>query len=258
MKLQLLYAVCLFNIYAECHDITKNNNSSRDFPAMRSQYWYKIRKMNEYRDPPDHTKIIAMSRYVLHNTIWCSIATISTLPGIQGFPFTNVKSFVDGSLAVSTGVPYFYMAPADFTAKDLSKNSRTTVLVSLEETGYCSKQQYDPQDPRCTRLMLSGKMKRVTAGSSEYSFAKAALFERHPDMANYPADHNWFIAKMKIFKVSMVDWFGGAKNIPVKDYLAYNYTGREIYNYYYSPKDDNLHSNEVYLTEPNSEVVHKN
>lgn len=53
-------------------------------------------------------------------TVWCSIATISTLPGIQGFPFTNVKSFVDGSLAVSTGIPYFYMAPADFTAKDLS------------------------------------------------------------------------------------------------------------------------------------------
>lgn len=47
------------------------------------------------------------------------------------------------------------------------------------------------------------------------------------------SDHNWFVAKLKIFKISMVDWFGGAKIIPVKDYLAYNYTGTEIYNYYY-------------------------
>lgn len=53
-------------------------------------------------------------------TDWASIATISTLPAIQGFPFSNVKSVVDGSMANSTGIPYFYMSPLDFTAKDLS------------------------------------------------------------------------------------------------------------------------------------------
>lgn len=53
-------------------------------------------------------------------TDWASVATISVLPAIEGFPFSNVKSVVDGSLANSTGVPYFYMAPMDFTAKDLS------------------------------------------------------------------------------------------------------------------------------------------
>lgn len=53
----------------------------------------------------------------------------------------------------------------------------------------------------------------------------------------------------------MVDWFGGANNIPVKDYLAYNYTGMEIYDYYYRTKNvqetegDNVQSSDVYLTE---------
>ncbi|XP_039750373.1 protein CREG1 isoform X1 [Pararge aegeria] len=182
--------------------------------------------------PPDHNKLVAMARYVLHNCDWASIASISVLPAIEGFPFSNVKSVVDGSMANSTGIPYFYMSPLDFTARDLSKNSRATVLVSLEETRYCENQKYDPEDPRCTRLMLSGKMKKVKEGTPEYLFAKAALFERHPAMANFPPDHAWFIAKMKIAQIAMVDWFGGAKYVPVKDYLAYNYTGTEMLDYH--------------------------
>lgn len=41
-------------------------------------------------------------------------------------------------------------------------------------------------------------------------------------------DHDWFVAKLKIAQIAMIDWFGGAKYIPVRDYLAYNYTGTEI------------------------------
>lgn len=74
------------------------------------------------------------------------------------------------------------------------------------------------------------------------------------------SDHNFFVAKLKIFQISMVDWFGGAKTIPVKDYLAYNYTGSEIYDYYYKAADvgpvfmetdgDDAQSNERYVPEP--------
>ncbi|XP_059053480.1 protein CREG1 [Achroia grisella] len=183
-------------------------------------------------DPPDHNKVIPMARYVMHNTDWASIATISILPAIQGFPFSNIKSIVDGSLANSTGVPYFYMSPLDFTSQDLSRNNRASVLVSLEQTDYCIKEKIDAEDPRCTRLMLTGKMKKVREGTPEYTFAKAALFERHPAMADFPTDHNWFVAKLKIAQIAMIDWFGGAKYIPVKDYLAYNYTGTEMIQRY--------------------------
>lgn len=225
-----VFIVCFLNICIEC-------KSKSEFNHRKHEYWSHKETANEipkYKshkyasDPPDHTKVIPMARYVIHNSDWASIATISTLPAIEGFPFSNVKSIVDGSLANSTGIPYFYMSPLDFTARDLTKNSRATVLVSLEETRYCEKKQYDAEDPRCTRLMLSGKMKKIKEGSPEYTFAKAALFERHPSMANFPSDHNWFVAKLKIAQIAMVDWFGGAKYIPVRDYLAYNYTGTEI------------------------------
>uniref|UniRef100_A0A2A4JEH9 CREG-like beta-barrel domain-containing protein n=1 Tax=Heliothis virescens TaxID=7102 RepID=A0A2A4JEH9_HELVI len=227
MKWQVILIACLcfLNSY-ECkwkHD--------------REQHWREraneVTTSSYYRqDPPDHNKLIAMARYVLHNAGWASLATISVLPAIEGFPFSNVKSIVDGSLANSTGVPYFYMSPLDFSARDLSKNSRATVLVSLEETRYCENQKIDPEDPRCTRLMLSGKMKKIKENTPEYTFAKAALFERHPSMADFPPDHNWFVAKLKIAQIAMVDWFGGAKYIPVRDYLAYNYTGTEMLQYH--------------------------
>ncbi|KAI5646918.1 pyridoxamine 5'-phosphate oxidase domain-containing protein [Phthorimaea operculella] len=227
MKIHLLVAACLFNVYAECY--RRPDPGTRDVPA----YWRGNIATNEIptQGPPDHTKYVAMARYVLHNSDWASVATISSLPAIQGFPFSNVKSVVDGSLANSTGIPYFYMAPADFTARDLTKNSRVTVQVSLEETRYCENQKWDPEDPRCTRLMLSGKMKRIKQGTPEYTFAKAALFERHPAMATWPEDHDWFVAKLKIAQIAMVDWFGGAKFVPVRDYLAYNYTGREMLDF---------------------------
>lgn len=40
----------------------------------------------------------------------------------------------------------------------------------------------------------------------------------------------------------MVDWFGGAKYVAVKDYLAYNYTGNEMLEYHNKliHKDDNF------------------
>ncbi|OWR53395.1 protein CREG1 [Danaus plexippus] len=220
--LKILLYLSLLVFYGNCK---YNSFKSGDFKDAAE----KLTSQKLYvPDPPDHKKLVAMARYVLHNCNWASIATISTLPAIEGFPFSNVKSIVDGSLANSTGIPYFYMSPLDFTARDLSKDIRSTVLVSLEETRFCEFKKYDPEDPRCTRLMLSGLMKKVKENTPEYTFAKAALFERHPDMANFPPDHNWFVAKMKIAQIAMVDWFGGAKYVPVKDYLAYNYTGMEM------------------------------
>lgn len=238
--------LCSINFFAEC----KWGHMKLKYEVWPGSSANEVTTTHPQRrtggDPPDHTKLIPMARYVLHNADWASIATISILPAIEGFPFSNVKSIADGSMANSTGVPYFYMSPLDFSARDLSKNSRATVLVSLEETRYCEQQQYDAEDPRCTRLMLSGKMKKVKEDTPEYTFAKAGLFERHPAMAHFPADHDWFVAKLKIVQIAMIDWFGGAKYIPVKDYLAYNYTGTEMlehHNYMQRHAQEHLKNN---------------
>ncbi|KTG36415.1 hypothetical protein cypCar_00043133 [Cyprinus carpio] len=53
---------------------------------------------------------------------------------------------------------------------------------------------------------------------SEASVAKAALFSRHPEMIDWPADHNWFFAKMNITQVWVLDYFGGVKTITPEEY----------------------------------------
>ncbi len=47
-----------------------------------------------------------------------------------------------------------------------------------------------------------------------------ALFSRHPVMADWPADHDWFFAKLAIQQVAVLDYFGGAKYVPLEEYYA--------------------------------------
>jgi len=59
----------------------------------------------------------------------------------------------------------------------------------------------------------------LAANSTEENFAKRALFNRHPEMPTWPADHGWFFAKLKIGNILLLDFFGGAKKISVKEYF---------------------------------------
>jgi hypothetical protein len=59
----------------------------------------------------------------------------------------------------------------------------------------------------------------LVVNSTEEAFAKRALFSRHPAMPDWPADHGWFFAKLKIGSILVLDYFGGAKQVPLQDYL---------------------------------------
>jgi hypothetical protein len=78
----------------------------------------------------------------------------------------------------------------------------------------------DPENPPCARLVLSGKIVRLEAGSTEYKLAHAALFKRHPSFRWYPPAHDFFVAKMELDGVWLIDFYGGAAIISPKDYLA--------------------------------------
>merc|ERR1711871_1691962 len=54
----------------------------------------------------------------------------------------------------------------------------------------------------------------------EFAKAKAALFKRHPPMKSWPSDHNWYITKIQIQKIWLIDFFGGAADVPLKNYTA--------------------------------------
>lgn len=78
---------------------------------------------------------------------------------------------------------------------------------------------YDPEDPRCAHVILTGRFTKLTPGSDEEQFAKHALFSRHPIMPDWPDGHHWFFAKLDIVNILLLDFFGGAVTVPVTDYF---------------------------------------
>ncbi|XP_072755127.1 protein CREG1 [Anoplolepis gracilipes] len=171
------------------------------------------------QDLPLKNQTALMARYVVNQVDWAGLATISTREDVETFPVANLVSISDGPIGNGTGIPYMYLTPLDFSAKDLIKDHRASLLVSLEQGNYCKNKQLDPMDPRCPRVMISGKIVAVKNNTAEHQIAKELFFDRHPQLANMPANHAFFFAKMKIFAIALLNAFGGPKYISVEDYF---------------------------------------
>ncbi|XP_029980855.1 protein CREG2 [Sphaeramia orbicularis] len=167
--------------------------------------------------PPPHQETARTARYIAHYSDWGVLSTISTQDKITGLPFGNIFSVSDGSLDNSTGVIYFYVTPMDNTVSDLKSNPYASLTFSEAEGEFCRQMVYDPEDPRCARLTLTGKM--VEVPPEEIPFAKEAMFSRHPVMAKWPVGHKWFFMKLELIQVWLQDWIGGTSLIPLEDYF---------------------------------------
>jgi len=172
--------------------------------------------------PPQPWQTALMGRYVIHNSDWVSISTISTLSSIKTYPFVNLKSMSDGPVSKGTGIPYLYMTELDLSGKDIEQDSRCTVLASLAQSEYCKSEKFDPQDPRCARVILTGHILKVDNTTAEFAFAQNALYSRHPAMKGWPTDHDFYIAKVDIEQVAVLDFFGGVKFVSIEDYFNAN------------------------------------
>lgn len=163
---------------------------------------------------PPHDQV---ARFVAHQCDWASMATISSHQPVVGQPFSNVFSVSDGPRGSSSGVPYMYLTHMEVSVQDLQVNPQASLSMSLAQTDYCRQQGFDPQSPLCAHIILSGSVLQVNGTEADY--AKKALFSRHPEMIDWPTDHNWFFAKFNITQVWVLDYFGGVKTVSPDDYF---------------------------------------
>lgn len=170
-------------------------------------------------NPPPVDQGALMARYIVNQADWVSVGTISTRKEIESFPAVTLVSYSDGTLGNGSGIPYLYLTPLDFTAQDLAKDSRASLLMSLAQGEYCKDKQWDPMDPRCARVLMTGKIKPLKNESAELETAKKVFFDRHPTLVNMPANHHFYFAKLKIMSIVVLDTYGGPKYVPVSDYL---------------------------------------
>lgn len=137
---------------------------------------------------------------------------------MNGTAFGNTISVSDGTDDTSSGIPYFFVSDLDTSMQDLKKFPNFTLTLT-EASVDCEQKHLDPEDPRCVRLSMTGTMLDVTE-ADEIKFAKEGLYASHPQMATWPASHDFRVTKMHIEKIWLIDMFGGASNISPKDYFA--------------------------------------
>ncbi|NXD07509.1 CREG2 protein, partial [Nothocercus nigrocapillus] len=134
---------------------------------------------------------------------------------IQGMPYGNCLLVSDGPINNSTGIPFFYVTPKDKTVADLLKNPVASLTLPEMDGNFCRKNVIDPEDPRCTRLTLTGQM--VTVPPEEVEFAKQAMFSRHPVIRKWPRNYEWFYLKMNIEHIWLQSWYGEVSTITVEE-----------------------------------------
>jgi len=182
--------------------------------------------------PPWFWQKVPTARWMAKTLNWGVLSTVSTRTDATavGAPFGNPYSFADVA-----GQPYFFASLLDASMTDLfgasTANARATFALSEASlTGKAVRTQSckigtflgDPENPPCARLVLSGTMSKLAANSTEEVAAKAALVARHPSFASYPPSHDFFVAKLALDGIWLIDMFGGAALIAPKDYFAAN------------------------------------
>ncbi|KAK3227519.1 hypothetical protein Dsin_007381 [Dipteronia sinensis] len=164
---------------------------------------------------PDPTNAAAYARWLVSQNSWGVLNTISS--DLGGAPFGNVVSFGDGLPNKGSGIPYFYLSDLDPTARYAMKDHRSSLAISEYPIGTCGKK--DPENPTCAKITLTGKLVLVDNNSKEVEFAQSALFTKHPEMKEWPKDHNFKIFKLEIEDIFLINWFGGPKPLTVDQYL---------------------------------------
>lgn len=162
--------------------------------------------------PPSPFDKAAFARWIAHNTIWGSMVTINSR-NRQGAPFGNIASFSDGPKDNSVGVLYMLHSGLDASMIDVASNDQIGFSISEMQTGYCQGKAIDPEDPRCARLSISGRL--VEVDSDEIESAKHAIFDKHPFMKGWYKDsdtkgHNFKFYKIQMEEIWLIDYFGGA------------------------------------------------
>ncbi|XP_053671877.1 protein CREG1 [Anopheles nili] len=178
---------------------------------------------DNFDNPPSHTEYAKMARYLVHKAEWVSMGSLSTVAAIKGFPMVNIISVADSARGEkSSGVLYFFLTMLDYTAQDLSKDNRLTIMLTLDQDLYCSKNGIDPMEPTCARIMISGKAVKLESDTDEYKFGSTAMFSRHPAAKKWidTDGHNFFLCKLDITQIAVLDFYGGPHYVTVEDYMA--------------------------------------
>merc|ERR1719162_2058158 len=163
------------------------------------------------------------------------MSTISTRTEASqvGDAFGNPQSHANSD----SGVPYFFVSDMDASMVDVFTGTGASPRVSFaisqamltgenarDECKIGASELGDPENPPCARLVLNGNFVKLDKHSAEGKSAKALLVKKHPSMRWYPPDHAFFVAKLELENIWLIDFYGGGKHVSPEEYFAANIT----------------------------------
>merc|ERR1711997_250504 len=91
-------------------------------------------KLEKSRDIPPVEEPAKLARWIIHNSYWASMGTISAREPTTGYPFSNPWDISDGaSPEVSTGIPYMYFTDMEMSVIDLKvDNSKQNTYIQMK------------------------------------------------------------------------------------------------------------------------------
>lgn len=166
---------------------------------------------------PPHTEHARLARWLVHAVDWGTVSTTSV--HLDGIAFGNALSYSDGPVGHSTGRLLFYLTTMDATAADVAVHPNATLTIcEAQLPGGCG--DMDPEDPTCAKLSITGELAPVRGGADAEDEARAMLFARHPQMADWPKGHEFQVYELTPATLRLLDFYGGPHDISPTDYFA--------------------------------------
>lgn len=126
---------------------------------------------------PPHQDAAGMARWLVHNALYATVSTQSTM--YPGYPFGNTASISDGPLGASTGRLLFYAATISQIAADAASEPRASVSFSEASLqGSCGDE--DPEWPMCARVRPVSCQIAILRTVLENQLSRNALLRRLP------------------------------------------------------------------------------
>ena len=171
---------------------------------------------------PPYFEYVKVARWLVHNSDYAVSSTSCASERLgcafKGQPFGDIMSISDGNASQSTGIAYTFLPPEDSATQDIIADPRMTLTFSEKAIG-C---KTTAEDPPCARLTIAGKLTQVPDGP-ESELALSYLFSKHPQMKAWGKAHAfkpYWMAKENISSFFFIDFYGGAKEFTVEEYLA--------------------------------------
>jgi len=196
------------------------------------------------KEVPAWDDYAARSRWVVHHSLFSTISTLSDADA-DSDAFGNIRSITDGdSLSSSSGRPIFYLPDVDPSAVDMSE-SEDQIILTFSEAALAQRVTEDGKTcagqmagmPTCAQVALYGKaVKNENENALEYFGSYHPLA---PWLAQGGSHMSGDYYTIEIEKIMLLDYFGGPKDVDVKEYLGYDFAPASKANSSYK---DSIHS----------------